>query len=138
MSTKGSCMCGEVAIEYTGEPAATALCHCTDCQKWSGSGFTSNVVVPRTSFKVAKGSPKTYDAIGDSGKINKHFFCGNCGSSIYTELELMPDVTCVKAGVLDGGAASLGDKVGVEFYCKDRVTYLKGVQDAKQEHAFGQ
>ena len=106
--------------------------------KWSGSGFTSNVVVPRTSFKVAKGSPKTYDAIGDSGKINKHFFCGNCGSSIYTELELMPDVTCVKAGVLDGGAASLGDKVGVEFYCKDRVTYLKGVQDAKQEHAFGQ
>lgn len=83
------------------------------------------------------GSPNTWDAVGDSGKINKHFFCGNCGSSLYTELEVMPDVTCVKAGVLDGGAASLGDKIGVEFYVKDRVNYLSGCGDAKQEHAFG-
>jgi hypothetical protein len=36
----------------------------------------------------------------------------------------MPDMTCVKAGGLDGGHASLGNKVGVEFYTKDRVDYL--------------
>lgn len=84
------------------------------------------------------GTPKTYDTIGDSGKVNKHFFCPDCGSSLYTELELMPDVTCVKAGGLDGGAASLGNKIGVEFYCKDRVGYLpNGVEGAKQERAFG-
>ncbi|THV74825.1 hypothetical protein D6D27_09386, partial [Aureobasidium pullulans] len=53
-----------------GEPAVTALCYCTDCQKWTGAAYTSNVVVPRTSFKVTKGSPKDYDAKGDSGKIN--------------------------------------------------------------------
>jgi hypothetical protein len=50
----------------------------------------------------------------------------------------MPDMTCVKAGSLDGGAASLGNKIGVEFYCKDRVGYLPdGVEGAKQEPAFG-
>jgi hypothetical protein len=57
--------------EYQGEPAVTALCHCTDCQKWTGGAYTSNVVVPRTAFKVTSGTPKTYDAVGNSGKINK-------------------------------------------------------------------
>lgn len=49
----------------------------------------------------------------------------------------MPDVTCVKAGGLDNGAASLGGKVGVEFYTKDRVSYLHEVSGAKQEPQFG-
>lgn len=49
----------------------------------------------------------------------------------------MPDVTCVKAGGLDKGAASLGSKIGVEFYTKDRVGYLPAVDGAKQESAFG-
>lgn len=74
---KGSCMCGDIAYEYSGEPAVTALCHCTDCQKWSGSAYTSNVVVPRKDFKVTKGSPKNYNIKGDSGKMNDHWFCGS-------------------------------------------------------------
>lgn len=86
---------------------------------------------------VSPGSPKTFDAIGASGKINKHFFCPNCGSSLYTELEVMPEMACVKAGALDGGAASLGGKIGVEFYTKDRVSYLNGCEGAKQEAQFG-
>jgi hypothetical protein len=49
----------------------------------------------------------------------------------------MAEVTCVKGGVLDGGAASLGGKIGVEFYCKDRASYLGGCEGAKQEPKFG-
>lgn len=130
-------MCGQIKYEFTGDPAVTALCHCTDCQKWTGGAYTSNAVVPRTNFKVTSGTPKTYDAIGNSGKVNKHFFCDNCGSGLYTELEVMPDMTCVKAGGLDGGAAALSGKVGVEFYTKDRVSYLAAVDGAKQEPVFG-
>ncbi|CRK25666.1 hypothetical protein BN1723_013652, partial [Verticillium longisporum] len=107
MTTKGSCACGAIAYQFEGEALAKALCHCIDCQKWTGGAFTSNAVVPRTAFSVTKGTPRTWDAVAASGKINKHFFCGDCGSSLYTELEVLPDVTCVKAGGLDGGAASL-------------------------------
>jgi len=99
--------------------------------------MTTNAVVPRTSFKVTSGTPKTYDAVGNSGKINKHFFCGNCGSSLYTELEVMPDMTCVKAGGLDGGKAGLDGKIGIEFYTKDRVPFAAPVEGAKQEKVFG-
>lgn len=91
--------------------------------------------MPRKSFSVTKGSPKSYDAVGDSGKINKHWFCGTCGSSLYTELEVMPDMTCVKSGSLDGGAAN--HPIAVEFYTKDRLGYAKAVEGADQKPAFG-
>jgi len=74
--TNGSCLCGAVHYNYTGPPMTTALCHCTDCQKWSGSAYTSNVVVARKDFKISKGSPKHYNVKGDSGKMNDHWFCG--------------------------------------------------------------
>ncbi|KAJ5668086.1 uncharacterized protein N7477_006656 [Penicillium maclennaniae] len=137
MTLTGSCMCG--GIHYTADvnEYMSALCHCTDCQKWTGGAFTSNAVVPRTSLKVTKGSPSTYDAVGDSGKINKHFFCPTCGSSLYTELEVMPEMTCIKAGGLDNGEANLRGNVDVEFYVKDRPSYLAAVEGAKQESAFG-
>ncbi|KAK1656218.1 glutathione-dependent formaldehyde-activating enzyme [Colletotrichum phormii] len=136
MGLKGSCMCKAIKYESAEDPQVTALCHCTDCQKWSGSAFTSNAVVPRTSFKVTQGEPKFYDITGDSGKKNRHFFCSNCGSSLYTELDLMADVTCIKAGGLDEGKASLEGKPAVEFYCKDRVSYLVDVKGADQKPAF--
>ncbi|KAJ6133307.1 Glutathione-dependent formaldehyde-activating enzyme/centromere protein V [Penicillium samsonianum] len=137
MTFTGSCMCGGVTYAVEADSYLAALCHCTDCQKWSGGAFTSNAVVPRTSVKVTKGTPNSYDAVGDSGKVNKHFFCPTCGSSLYTELEIMPDMTCVKAGTLDGGEANLKGKVNVEFYVKDRPAYLAAVEGAKQEQLLG-
>ncbi|CRK20709.1 hypothetical protein BN1723_002676 [Verticillium longisporum] len=159
MTTKGSCACGAIAYQFEGEALTKALCHCIDCQKrrcipayiwattmltrapakfqWTGGAFTSNAVVPRTAFSVTKGTPRAWDAVGASGKINKHFFCGDCGSSLYTELEVLPDVTCVKAGGLDGGAASLDGVINVEYYTKDRVSYLGEALNAEQKTHFG-
>lgn len=49
----------------------------------------------------------------------------------------MPDKTVIKAGGLDGGEAALKNKVDVEFYVKDRVSYLAAAGGAKQEQRFG-
>ncbi|KAF7558908.1 hypothetical protein G7046_g5247 [Stylonectria norvegica] len=134
----GSCMCGAIEYKSTSDPAVTALCHCVDCQKWTGGPYTSNAGVPEDSFSIVKGTPKQYDLKGDSGKINHHFFCGDCGSSLYTKLDLMPGNIFIKAGGLDNGGTNLGNKIAVEFYCKDRVSYLQPAEGAKQEPVFGQ
>lgn len=69
-----------------GEPAVTALCHCSDCQKWSGSGTQSMVAVPTSAFKITKGSPKTFTTIGaDSGKEHPHFFCGSKFTLLFSD-----------------------------------------------------
>ncbi|KAF5127346.1 hypothetical protein E5D57_008276 [Metarhizium anisopliae] len=82
------------------------------------------------------GTPKIWDIAGDTGKNNRHFFCSACGSSLYSEPEAMPDKTLVKAGTLDKGAASLGGKIDIELYTKDRVGYVTAMRGAKQEAAF--
>lgn len=61
-------------------------------------------------------------------------FCPTCGSSLYTELEIMPDVTCVKSGGLDGGANN--HAINVEFYNKDRLGYTQPVPGAEQKAEF--
>ncbi|KEF51281.1 uncharacterized protein A1O9_12631 [Exophiala aquamarina CBS 119918] len=94
----------------------------------------ANVVVPRETFKITSGEPKTFDTVGDSGKINKHFFCGDCGSSLYCELEVLADKTAIKAGSLD--QPDVGE-MQVEFYTKDRVSYQKPQEGAQQLAAFG-
>ncbi|CAF9911512.1 MAG: hypothetical protein HETSPECPRED_000356 [Heterodermia speciosa] len=104
-------------------------------QKWSGGAYTSNTLVPRTSFKTTHGSPKSYTVIGESGGKNVHWFCGDCGSSLYTELDLMPDATIVKSGTIDDKAVREG-KIGIEFYTKDRVPYSGAVEGAEQKRVF--
>lgn len=47
-----------------GEPALTALCYCSDCQKLTGSAFSSNVAVHTTSFSVTTGVVPNQDAVG--------------------------------------------------------------------------
>ncbi|KAF9893976.1 hypothetical protein FE257_008947 [Aspergillus nanangensis] len=137
MPVTGGCMCGGIAYLVNTEHYISALCHCIDCQKWAGSALTSNVVVPRTSFQLTKGTPRAYDTVGSSGKVNRHFFCPSCGSSLYTELEVMPGMTCVKAGGLDVVEASLGGKVDIEMFVKDRPSYLAAIEGAKQEQRSG-
>lgn len=60
----------------------------------------------------------------------------DCGSSLYTELEIMADSVCIKSGSIDD--KSVRDiPVGVEFYTKDRLNYSAAVKDAKQVEVFG-
>ncbi|ESZ94452.1 DUF636 domain protein [Sclerotinia borealis F-4128] len=142
---QGFCLCGELAYEYTGEPAITALCHCHSChchschchscQKWCGA-ISSNVLVPRAQFTLLKGTPKTFEAPGNFGKINKRSFCFTCGTSLFGELEIMPDFIGIKAGALDGGVADY-KKVMTEFYTDERLSFCKALEGAKQEPKFG-
>ncbi|KAL6815463.1 Mss4-like protein [Trichoderma sp. SZMC 28013] len=136
MSLTGSCLCGEVAYASSSPATLTALCHCSDCQKATGSTYTANAVVPEASFKVTKGEPKFYDTIGDSGKKNRHFFCANCGSPLFNKLDVMPGEVIIKSGGLDNGAADLKN-VGVEFFCEQRLSFVPPAEGAKQLPRFG-
>ncbi|MBE0624404.1 MAG: GFA family protein, partial [Burkholderiales bacterium] len=52
----GGCQCGAIRFEVKGNPMRTYACHCTICQKQSGSAFGLSAVFPPGSFTVTKGS----------------------------------------------------------------------------------
>ena len=42
----GGCLCGAIRYEITQPPLVTYTCHCTVCQRLTGSAFSSALVVP--------------------------------------------------------------------------------------------
>ena len=81
---QGACLCGKVAYEIS---AAEAMggCHCTRCQRWTGTGGAMVLIVAPSNFKVTQGKDliKQYQ---EEGFANR-YFCSNCGSSLYGEGE---------------------------------------------------
>jgi Uncharacterized conserved protein len=56
MSGSGSCLCGSVNLEYNSEPNFFLLCHCTDCQKATGSPVASIIGIPEDNFIIKGGN----------------------------------------------------------------------------------
>ena len=73
---KGSCHCGEITYNANAEPLFTFVCHCTTCQKATGSAFGVMIALPAAAPTI-NGITRTYDFIGDSGKPKRHRFCVN-------------------------------------------------------------
>ncbi|WP_324828510.1 GFA family protein [Qipengyuania zhejiangensis] len=101
---QGGCLCGAVRYSFAGDPAAAMVCHCSHCQKQSGSAFSTIIGVPETAFTM-DGAPVTYRDEGESGKAVERIFCGSCGSPLISKVEVAPGMVWVKAGTLDDTSA---------------------------------
>jgi hypothetical protein len=101
-SLAGSCLCGAVRFTVSAPVADLRACHCTSCQKASGAGGSVNAVVPLSAFAITQGTPKRYDARADSGRTLYRYFCGDCGSPIYSQRATEHNnLVVVRAGLLD-------------------------------------
>ena len=102
MTTTGQCLCGAIRYEISSAPSVTGICHCKNCQRQAGSAYSTIAGVPKADFSVTAGVPKRYeDADTASGNPVQRYFCGNCGSPIYSALPGQPDSIYLKSGTLD-------------------------------------
>ena len=83
MKVTGSCHCGAIAFEAEIDPTRVRICHCTDCQKLSGTAFRVTAPCLESEFLLLRGEPKTYIKTADSGRRRQQAFCGNCGSPLF-------------------------------------------------------
>ncbi len=64
----GGCLCGAIRYEITGPPLVAYPCHCTACQRLTGSAFSSAVVVAaetcrsRAASRAPSNAPPTAGA----------------------------------------------------------------------------
>lgn len=96
----GSCRCGEIwlGIAIDGLPV-TYACHCHQCQKWSGSAFSQQALVPEAALTVM-GPIVTYERTTDD-RTSLQRICGVCHTRIYNTNTRRPGVAVVRAGTLD-------------------------------------
>ena len=92
----GGCQCGSVRYEITGPPTVVYACHCTECQKQSGSAFAMAAVIPQENFRITKGAPAMFFSCDQS--VQKRWSAGSAriavqGYTICRVPRLIPTAT---------------------------------------------
>ncbi len=99
---RGGCVCGKVRYSISGIPLRVTICHCTWCQRRTGSAFGVELVFEKDQIKFHPDSPSVYRHLSDeSGRWLDQHFCNTCGSNIGLTLEAVPSIHSISAGSLD-------------------------------------
>jgi hypothetical protein len=94
---RAACSCGQLHLTAEGDPIRISVCHCLACQQRTGSVFGVQARFPRDKVRVEGRSTK-YVRTADSGNRATFSFCPDCGSTVYWELEVVPDAIAVPVG----------------------------------------
>jgi hypothetical protein len=80
---RGTCFCGAVELQVTGDPAAMGYCHCTSCRTWSAGPINAFTLWQPSAVKVTKGA----DQIGTYNKTPQSMrkWCKSCGGHLFTD-----------------------------------------------------
>jgi hypothetical protein len=97
---KGGCICGAVRYECHTAPIFSGNCHCSDCQKASGGGYSSSFFLPEAAVTIT-GDVKYHAVKGGSGNEVSRGFCPNCGSSLFGKPAVLAGLIGIRAGSLD-------------------------------------
>lgn len=97
----GGCACGAVRYQCTCTAVAMLNCHCRDCQRAGGAGFSPTVIVHRSEFRIVKGQPRYFNREAESGAVARRAFCGDCGSPLFASSSAHPEFVGIRAGSLD-------------------------------------
>src|SRR5438309_11093653 len=117
----GACLCGAVAYTAEAEATTVTVCHCRDCQKFTGSAFAALMVVPKEALTLS-GTLKTFTSTGGSGKPILRHFCPECGSSIAEEPGTRPGMVILNVGTFDDPTVA---KAGREIFRDDALPWVE-------------
>ncbi len=117
---KGGCLCGKVTYSANVEPIFVGICHCTNCQKATGSAFGTVLAIPTSALTVT-GTTSRFDGKGDSGSATHRDFCPVCGSTVAQSADLMAGVTMIPVGTLDDPSWV---KPPMQIYCDSAMPWV--------------
>jgi hypothetical protein len=96
----GGCLCGAVRFEVTEPLVSSGYCHCTRCQRRTGTAASPGARIAPGSLRVLAGEEhiRAYEPEEGFAKV----FCTACGSSLWSRSQEDPDVFSIRLGAFDG------------------------------------
>ncbi|ANK83999.1 MULTISPECIES: GFA family protein [unclassified Rhizobium] len=124
MHITGGCHCGAIRYQAEIDPERVTICHCTDCQRLTGSAYRVTAPAQPQNFTLILGEPHSYAKHGDSGALSRQFFCPNCGSPLYRT---------------DGEGGAIGIRVGgidqrrdltpkKQIWCRSALSWSENIE----------
>ena len=96
----GSCGCGAVRFEIAEPLVAAAYCHCTRCQKRTGTAAQASAKVVPGSVTVLAGEDRLRDWVPPGGLAKT--FCVECGSHVFAREPETGEIVIVRMAAVDG------------------------------------
>ena len=104
MILTGGCRCGAVRYEVEAETQLPVYaCHCHQCQRWSGSVFSLQALVPEAALTV-EGPLTVYEKTTED-RTSTQRICATCHTRIYNTNTRRLGIAVLRAGTLDETAA---------------------------------
>ncbi len=95
----GGCLCGGVRFELDAPLVHATYCHCTRCQRRTGTGASAQGRIVPGSLRVVRGEELVRGYRPPDGFAK--MFCRNCGSALWSQSLDDPEVMSVRLGAFD-------------------------------------
>lgn len=105
----GGCSCGAVRYRLTSRPMFVNCCHCTQCQRLTGSAFVINALIETARIEILSGTTVVTAGPSESGRPHDIHRCDACATALWSDYGRRPALRFVRAGALDDPAAAPPD-----------------------------
>jgi hypothetical protein len=95
----GGCNCGAIRYEVDGPLVNAGYCHCTRCQRRTGTAASPSAAPAPGAFRIVAGEERMRSWAPEDGY--EKWFCGDCGSAIFSRNPQDPDAVGVRMGTFD-------------------------------------
>lgn len=117
---RGGCSCGKVRYQLLATPIRVHCCHCTDCQRHTGSAFVINAIIETSAIKLLRGSLEACPVQRTDGP-HDIYRCRNCKVALWSDYGRRPQIRFVRVGTLDDPAAIRPD---IHIYTRSKASWL--------------
>lgn len=98
---QGGCACGAVRYRMTSKPLFVHCCHCSWCQRETGSAFVLNAIIEADRVDLLEGDPEAVMTPSASGKGQKIVRCPECRVAVWSHYAGIGDkVSFIRVGTL--------------------------------------
>lgn len=98
--TEGSCLCGAVAFEVTGQPMFMQSCHCQRCRRARGAAHGTHIFYRMEQFRWTRGTQVLGEYKVPEARFFTVSFCRQCGSAV-PKISSERGLAVIPAGGLD-------------------------------------
>jgi hypothetical protein len=120
-SLEGGCACAVVRYRLQSAPLFVHCCHCTDCQRQTGSAFVLNALIETDRVTVLSGQTADFRMPTDSGRPHNVVRCSGCGTAVWSHYGGLRQLTFVRVGTLDRPGALPPD---VHIYTRTKLPWV--------------
>jgi hypothetical protein len=100
-STTGRCLCGGVRFELSEPAKAAGYCHCTRCQRRTGTAASPSATIDGRTLRIAQGEDLVKAWRHPDGGFEK-LFCRECGAHLFSRNPDDPTQMGVRMSAFDG------------------------------------